>query len=72
MDVITGEQYARDYIHQLEDEEARLKTQAGYITSRKGSGPQHTGLADSTPRGPPTAETVASHSGFVGDGSGLG
>jgi hypothetical protein len=72
VDVITGEQYARDYIQQLENEEARLKAQAGYRTSSNGSGPQHTGPADSTPRGPPTAETIASHSGFVGDGSGLG
>ncbi|OSS43831.1 hypothetical protein B5807_11616 [Epicoccum nigrum] len=72
VDIITGEQYARDYIQQLENEEARLKAQAGYRASQNGSGTQHTGPADSTPRGPPTAETGASHSGFVGDGSGLG
>ena len=72
VDVVTGEQYAREYIQQLENEEARLKAQAGYKASRNGSGPQQTGPADSTPRGPPTAETIASHSGFVGDGSGLG
>lgn len=72
VDVVTGEQYARDYIQQLEDEEARLRVQVNARAPQDGASQLHTGRSQSTPRGPLTGETVASHSGFVGDGSGLG
>ncbi|KAJ8111167.1 hypothetical protein OPT61_g6173 [Boeremia exigua] len=71
-DGVTGEQYARDYIRELEDEEVRLRVQLESRTPQDGPSTLHGDYAEQTPRGPLTGETVASHSGFVGDGSGLG
>jgi hypothetical protein len=87
VDPVTGEQYARDYIKQLEEQEAELKAKLGDRASQRGEARQSTtttseafdaslGPAPPTPAGPPTEPltggTNASHSGFVGDGSGLG
>ncbi|KAJ4986211.1 Zn(II)2Cys6 transcription factor [Stagonosporopsis vannaccii] len=72
VDIATGEQYARDYIQKLEEEEARLKLQLQSRISQDVAAPGQSDRTEQTPRGPLTGETVASHSGFVGDGSGLG
>lgn len=72
IDIATGEQYARDFIQQLEVEEAQLKAHLHARTSVDGPATAHSDHAERTPRGPLTGETEASHSGFVGDGSGLG
>ncbi|KAH8726122.1 fungal-specific transcription factor domain-containing protein [Phaeosphaeriaceae sp. PMI808] len=64
VDPVTGAQYARDYIRQLEEQEVRLK-QALEEGTPNGQ--------EATPgRGPPTGGTIDSHGGFVGDSSGLG
>lgn len=73
VDPVTGEQYARDYIRQLEEEEVRLREKVG-ANGRTAFDPA-TAVSDEaemTPRGPPTGGSAGSHSGFVGDGSGLG
>jgi hypothetical protein len=84
VDPVTGEQYARDYIRQLEEKEAGLKAKVGERASERGEarpGPTTASEApEISPAGPPTGPltgpatggTNASHSGFVGDGSGLG
>ncbi|KAF3036895.1 hypothetical protein E8E12_001977 [Didymella heteroderae] len=72
VDAVTGEQYARDFIHQLEQEEIRLKARFENGTSQAGTVTLRSETTERTPRGPLTGETVASHNGFVGDGSGLG
>ncbi|KAH3918003.1 hypothetical protein HBI56_177600 [Parastagonospora nodorum] len=88
VDPVTGEQYARDYIKRLEEQEAELKAKlgerAGEHASERGEASQGsttTSEAAETspaaphsgpPTGPPTGGTTASRSGFVGDGSGLG
>ncbi|KAH6639837.1 fungal-specific transcription factor domain-containing protein [Boeremia exigua] len=69
VDLITGDQHARDYIQRLEEEEASLKVQ---LNTRTPHDALQSDQAEQVPRGPLTSETVVSHSGFVGDGSGLG
>jgi hypothetical protein len=75
VDTVTGEQYARDYLWQLQEEEARLKEQLE--SSPAGALPAPTPRSehvDST-QGDPSTETedsMAGQSHFVGDGSGLG
>jgi len=88
VDLLTGEQYARDYIKRLEEQEAELKAKfgerAGEHASERGEasqGPTTTSEAAETsptappsgpPTGPTTGGTTASRSGLIGDGSGLG
>jgi hypothetical protein len=72
VDPVTGEQYARDFVYQLEQEEARLKAHFEHAMSQSGAGTLRSETTERTPRGPLTGETVATHNGFVGDGSGLG
>ena len=75
VDPITGEQYARDYVRQLEEKERDLTRRldalddAGVVTpvSTERSEGSHP-----TPVGPETAASSGAQSGFVGDGSGLG
>lgn len=69
VDAATGEQYARDFVYQLEQEDARLRARFDGMTQ---AGTMRSETTEQTPRGPLTGETVPSHSGFVGDGSGLG
>ncbi|OAL44825.1 hypothetical protein IQ07DRAFT_636080 [Pyrenochaeta sp. DS3sAY3a] len=73
IDPVTGEQYARDFIRQLEEHEARLIARAGEtsVGARTATVPT-SDETEQTPRGPPTGESTGSHGGFVGDGSGLG
>lgn len=68
VDPVTGEQYARDYIRALEEQEARLKEQVG----DRSNGEEGEEEAERTPKGPPTGGSTGSHGGYVGDGSGLG
>jgi len=75
VDPITGEQYARDYIRQLEEKERGLKRRLGETDDGAAMSPTLTEKSDAierTPTGPATAASTGSHSGFVGDGSGLG
>lgn len=71
VDPETGEQYARDYLRQLEDEEAALKAKLGDDSA-------NAPMSDSIdqPEGPLTGGTTVSatvsHSYYVGAGSGLG
>lgn len=67
IDQTTGEQYARDYVRVLEEQEARLRKQV-----EDGGGVVDEIDVESMPMGPPTGGSAASHGGFVGDGSGLG
>lgn len=72
VDNATGKQYARDYVRQLEDQEAQLKAQLDEVISHRGRATARSNDTARTPRGPLTGETTGSHGGFVGDGSGLG
>jgi hypothetical protein len=75
VDPLTGEQYARDYIRQLEEKEQSLKQRLGEADDRGAFTPALTERSDAverTPTGPATAASTGSHAGFVGDGSGLG
>lgn len=79
IDPVTGERYARDFIRQLEETEKQLRqrlgddisTGAGAVETVTSTVTSRSDEADRTPWGPATGETVGSHSGFVGDGSGL-
>jgi hypothetical protein len=86
VDPVTGEQYARDYIRQLEEQEKELREKVG----ERGREDQEAVARDPatiwseetepSPRGPRTGPltgpltggSAASPNGFVGDGSGLG
>lgn len=73
VDPASGEQYARDYIRQLEVQEAELKARL----DEKAAGRPETSHStieapQATPAGLPTGGSHTSHGGFVGDGSGLG
>lgn len=78
VDQVTGEQYARDFIRQLEERERHLRNRLGeHLSPDDGntdtpSVTVRSDQAERTPVGPPTEESAGSHSGFVGDGSGLG
>jgi hypothetical protein len=80
VDPATGEQYARDYIRQLEDQEAELKARLNLGLGERGETTDATTVRSEEPEasplgppaGPPTGGSNASHTGFVGDGSGLG
>lgn len=91
IDPVTGQQYARGYIRQLEEQEAELKAKVGERSSERGEprdpATVRTDEPETSPAGPPTGQSEplqgpptggsnvshnASHSGFVGDGSGLG
>jgi hypothetical protein len=75
VDPITGEQYARDYIRQLEEREFDLKRKLGEVDDADVGTPASTERSDAanrTPAGPETATSSGTQSGFVGDGSGLG
>lgn len=90
VDPVTGQQYARGYISQLEEQEAELKAKVGERFSEPGeprdaatlrttdtdepeTSPADPSTGHTGPlQGPPTGGSNASHSGFVGDGSGLG
>jgi hypothetical protein len=73
VDPETGEQYARDYLRQLEEEEATLKARLGDRAIPSYDPPpvlSFESVAQTV--GPPTVGSTASHSYYVGDGSGLG
>ena len=75
VDPITGEQYARDYIRQLEEKERDLTQRLGALDDAGVVTPVSTERSDGshpTPAGPETAASSGTQSGFVGDGSGLG
>jgi hypothetical protein len=75
IDPLTGEQYARDYIRHLEEQEQNLKQRLGESNDRTENTPSFPERSDGvgrTPTGPATAASTGSHGGFVGDGSGLG
>ena len=75
VDPITGEQYARDYIRQLEEKELNLQRRLGDLDDTGVVTPASTERSDAanqTPIGPETATSSGTQSGFVGDGSGLG
>jgi hypothetical protein len=80
VDPATGEQYARDYIRQLEDQEADLKARLSEGPGERSEARDATTVRSEEseasptgpPAGPPTGGSNASHTGFVGDGSGLG
>lgn len=75
VDPITGEQYARDYIRQLEEKELNLQRRlssvydTGVVTP---ASTERSDVANRTPTDPETAASSGTQSGFVGDGSGLG
>lgn len=64
VDPETGEQYARDYLRQLEEEEAALSARLGNYSPPSAS--------DEQVEGPLIVASTAPHSHYVGDGSGLG
>ncbi|KAI4929752.1 hypothetical protein J4E86_011694 [Alternaria arbusti] len=75
VDAITGEQYARDYIRQLEEKELNLQRRLGDRDETGVATPASTersDVANRTPTGPETVTSSDTQSGFVGDGSGLG
>ncbi|KAI4629021.1 uncharacterized protein J4E87_003281 [Alternaria ethzedia] len=75
VDPITGEQYARAYIRQLEEKELSLQRRLGDLDDTGVVTPASTERSDAanqTPTGPETATSSGTQSGFVGDGSGLG
>jgi hypothetical protein len=71
VDRITGEQYARDYIHRLEEKERHLR-QRLLATGNEVATTEMSDAAERTPTGPATVASTGSQAGFVGDGSGLG
>ena len=72
VDPETGEQYARDYLRRLEEQEKALKAQLGERTMRfENSTPGVSTESSNRVEGPATASTAALQSYFVGDGSGL-
>lgn len=74
VDPITGEQYARDYIRQLEEKEQDLRQKLSETDDRGVVTPAFTERSvavNPTSTGPRTASSTT-QSGFVGDGSGLG
>jgi hypothetical protein len=73
VDAATGEHYARDYIRQLEEEEAKLKEQLELNSAEGLPAPTPSSdNAESTQRDPIAKSSMAGQSQFVGDGSGLG
>jgi len=75
VDAITGEQYARDYIRQLEEKELNLQRRLGDLDDNGVATPasnERSDDANRTPTGPETVTSSDTQSGFVGDGSGLG
>ncbi|KAH7346925.1 hypothetical protein BKA66DRAFT_542872, partial [Pyrenochaeta sp. MPI-SDFR-AT-0127] len=72
VDSVTGKQYTRDYIRQLESQEARLRERQHERALHNRTTTSGFDSAEHTPQGPLTGETSTSHGGFVGDGSGLG
>jgi hypothetical protein len=73
IDAATGEQYARDYIRQLEEEEVKLKEQLELNSTEGLPAPTPSSdNAESTQRNPIAKSSMAGQSQFVGDGSGLG
>jgi hypothetical protein len=86
VDPVTGEQYARDYIRQLEEQEKELRAKVGERASEdeeaiaRDAATIRSEATEPSPRGPPTGPrtgpltggSAASPNGFVGDGSGLG
>ena len=75
VDPITGEQYARHYVRQLEEKERDLTRRLGALDDAGVVTPVSTERSEGshpTPVGPETAASSGTQSGFVGDGSGLG
>jgi hypothetical protein len=76
VDPVTGEQYARDYVRQLEEQEAELRAKVDERASQRGEARTvatiRSEVTEPSPAGPLTGGSHASQSGFVGHGSGLG
>lgn len=73
VDPETGEQYARDYLRQLEEQEVALSAKLATCALPSSDTPSGAPSASvDLIENPTTAGSTASHSYYVGDGSGLG
>ncbi|KAH6957880.1 hypothetical protein BKA56DRAFT_624508 [Ilyonectria sp. MPI-CAGE-AT-0026] len=71
VDPITSEQYPRDYIRRLEDEERQLLAKLETLSPQDPPAIVDPPQDDETPRSLPSTVSTARPNGFVGDGSGL-